>query len=240
VRIVRAAVAGLALLAGARAFAADATLVSNGFTRTLSAGERAAIGAGQLSPAQLARLDGLVDRDIRLARDGEVGGFASTFTQRLTARERSAVGVDRLTAAQVARLDALVARAIATPPPPEAEFAWQPRPAAPASAAVVPTKPPGLEVHGDVSLTVGGGSGGSFYGTALDLLLTDPNGKYTIALGFSTWHGSGRGRGRGLGYPWLEPGPWLAPVGAYAPNPLLAPIPGSAPSPLLVPNHTGN
>jgi hypothetical protein len=238
--MIRAAVAGLTLLAAAHAFAADATLVANSFTRALSAAERAAIGADQLSPAQLARLDGLVERDIRLARDGDVGGFARTFTQRLTAGERTAAGLGHLTAAQRARLDAFVARAIATPPPPDAEFTYQPRPAAPASAAVVPTKPPGLEVHGDVSLTVGGGSGGSFYGTALDLFLTDPNGKYTIALGFSTWHGSGRNRGGA--WPWLGPaaGPWLAPEGAYAPTPLFAPTPGPAPTPLLVPNHSGN
>jgi hypothetical protein len=236
-------VAGLALLAGARAFSADATLGSNSFTRTLSADERVAIGADQLSPAQLARLDGFVERDIRLARDGDVGGFAHTFTQRLTAGERAAAGLGQLTAAQRARLDAFVARAIATPPPPDAEFTYQPRPAAPAapaSAAVVSTKPPGLEVHGDVSFTVGGGSGGSFYGTALDLFLTDPNGKYTIALGFSTWHASGRNRGGA--WPWLGPaaGPWLAPEGTYAPTPLFAPTPGTVPTPLLVPNHSGN
>ncbi len=235
-RILRAAVAGLTLLFGSSVFAADATLVANGFTRALSTDERAAIGADRLTPAQLAQLDALVDRDIRLARDGDVGGFAGTFTERLTARQRTAAGLDRLSPAQRARLDAVVARAIAAPPPPDAEFAWRPRPAAPGAVAVVPTKPPGLEVHGDVSFTIGGGSGGSFYGTALDLILTDPNGNYTIALGFSTYHGSGRG----LADPWLGPGPWLAPEGAYAPTPLLAPHPTLAPNLRLVPNRTGN
>ena len=48
------------------------------------------------------------------------------------------------------------------------------------------------EIHGDVSLTVGGGShGSSFYGTSFDLNVTDPSGKFTLGVGVRavSWEG---------------------------------------------------
>jgi len=249
-RLARAAFAALGLTVGAGSFAADATLISvaNGFDRTLSPEETAAVGLAKLSVAQLGTLDRLVQRDIGLARDGDVGGFSTDFSQRLTPRERSAAGLNQLAPEQVARLDHYVARAIATPPPPEAEFVYQPKlappPAVPigASAAAasppasLPMKPQGLIVHGDVSFTVGGGSGGSFYGTGLDVILSDPNGKYSIALGFSTFHGSGRY----YPSPLLSPGPFLAPDAPFAPTPYFTPNPLFGPNPLLTANPAGN
>jgi hypothetical protein len=238
------------MMVGASGFAAEATLVSvaNGFDRTLSPEEAAAVGLAKLSVAQIAALDRFVQRDVGLARDGDVGGFSTNFSQRLTPRERAAAGLDQLAPEQVARLDNYVARAIATPPPPEAEFAYQPKltpppatavgasAAAAAAPASLPMKPQGLVVHGDVSFTVGGGSGGSFYGTGLDVILSDPKGKYTIALGFSTFHGSGRY----YPYPLLSPGPCLAPDVTLGQAPYFTPNPLFGPNPLLTANPAGN
>jgi hypothetical protein len=249
-RLTRTALAGLGLCVGASGFAAEATLVSvaHGFDRTLSPEETAGVGLGQLSPAQIAALDRFVQRDIGLARDGDVGGFSRNFSQRLTPRERVAAGLARLRPEQVARLDGYVARAIATPPPPEAEFAYQPKLAPPplaplgasaaaaASPASLPMKQQGLIVHGDVSFTVGGGSGGSFYGTGLDVILSDPKGQYTIALGFSTFHGSGRY----YPYPLLSRGPCLAPDSPFGAEPYFTPNPLFGANPLLTANPPGN
>jgi hypothetical protein len=48
------------------------------------------------------------------------------------------------------------------------------------------------EIHGDVSFTVGAGShGSSFYGTSVDLSVTDPTGHFTVAVGFDDYRGKG-------------------------------------------------
>ena len=120
-------------------------------------------------------------------------GFSSTFTDRCTPSERASTGIDRLSEADRSSLDALVARAIAAGPPPGQEFTYSPPPKAPPPAPVtLVSQPPHVEIHGDVSLTLGAGSHGSnFYGTSADLFVTDPTGKYTIGVGFSEYRGKG-------------------------------------------------
>jgi hypothetical protein len=76
-------------------------------------------------------------------------------------------------------------------PPPSQAFTYA-RPAAPPPPASLVSAPLSVEVHGDLSLTVGGGShGSSFYGTSMDLFVTDPSGKFTIGVGFSEYRGKG-------------------------------------------------
>jgi len=184
-RSARLILACAGLLNGIAAFGSGAP--STGFCETLSPAEKAACGVSLLSPVQASALDALVARDVSLAREGEVSGFSTTFLQRRTAAEQARAGLDRLGADPRARLDTLVARAIATPVSAKAAFTYQPRPAAPLESV----KPPGPELHGDISFTVGGGKGGSFYGTSMDLTLVDPEQRYSITVGYSVFRGKG-------------------------------------------------
>jgi hypothetical protein len=209
---------GLLLLCAA-ALCASAGPLFAGFSSGLSAEDRAACGIRRLSAAQVAALDEYVARDVALAHEGGVTGFSMAFTARLSPAEAAAAGIAALTAGERTDLDRLAARDVAVGPPPEQAFVYSPR--APA-AAPVPKGPPAnpvlsaiasMEVHGDVSFTVGGGSKGrSFYGTSVDLYATDPTGHFTLGVGLDDY------RGRGLflppgAYPELDPfvpgPPWL-------------------------------
>jgi hypothetical protein len=186
-RFIRAAIAGAALLVATVMAAAETP-----FSEGLSPQERGASGVARLTPAERATLDGLVGRDVILARQGGVTGFSSTFAARRTPKERIAAGMDRLSEAERSNLDAFAARAIASPPPPSDTFAYEPRPAPPGMEEVLVTAPPKLQVHGDLSVTVGGGGhGSSFFGTSEDLFVTDPSGRFTVGIGFSEFKGKG-------------------------------------------------
>jgi hypothetical protein len=188
--ILRGAIACAAMFAAVAAGAAETT-----FSSGLSPQEMSASGITRLTPDQVLKLNGLVKRDVVLARQGGVTGFSSNFTARLTAKERVAAGTDRLSESELSNLDALAARAIALPPPPSDSFTYEP----PAAAAAPPgmedvqvTAPLKLQVHGDLSVTVGGGShGSSFFGTSEDLFVTDPSGKFTLGVGFSEFKEKG-------------------------------------------------
>jgi hypothetical protein len=187
-RAVRAAIwcAALALTPWAHASAA-------GFTAGLSPEDRAACGLPKLTASQATALDALVWRDVTLAHDGGVTGFSSAFCARHTAQERSAAGIDLLSDKERAMLDMLAARAIAMGPPPASLFAYAPEQAPPPPPAA--TQVPDVahtQVHGDVSLTVGGGAHGrNFYGTSGDLFVTDPTGTFTVGVGFDDFKGRG-------------------------------------------------
>jgi len=162
-----------------------------GFSDSLTPQEKAASGLVRLTPAQASKLDALVARDEVLAREGAVTGFSTSFTQRRTGKERLEAGLEGLSASQRARLDSLVAFAIADPAP--VVPVYEPRPAPPAASFSSPPLKP--EVHGDISLTVGGGKGVSFFGSDLDINITDPLGRYSISIGISEY------RGKGLSFP---------------------------------------
>lgn len=173
------------------ATAATSAAAADGFSAGLLPTERAASGIATLTPAQAAALDSLVKRDVDLAHQGAVTGFSSAFTERCTPTERAAAGIDLLPAKDRAVLDSLVARAIATGPAPGQAVSYAPPPGAVSSAATV-SRPPGLDVHGDLSFSIGAGSHGSnFYGTSADVFATDPSGKFTLGVGFSEYRGHG-------------------------------------------------
>jgi hypothetical protein len=186
--IARTAIAFIALALAPLARAAGA-----GFSEGLSREDRAACGIQRLAPRQLAALDALVGRDVTIAHQGGVTGFSSPFTARLTAQERASAGIDLLSRGERPVLDSLVARAIALGPPPSEAFSYAPPPGPPPPAPVITLAPaPRLDLHGDVSVTIGGGShGSSFYGTSLDLYATDPSGKFTVGIGFSEYRARG-------------------------------------------------
>lgn len=180
----RAALACASLLLASAASAAQA-----GFIEGLSPDERAASGLARLAPAQAARLDALVGRDVSLAHEGGVTGFASSFTARRTPQERAEAGIDPLSAGERSMLDVLAARAIAYGPPAQASFSYA---ASAAPPETLVSAPPKAQVHGDLSLTVGGGShGSSFYGTSADLFVTDPSGRFTVGVSVSTFRSKG-------------------------------------------------
>lgn len=192
---VRVCLLGASLLLATLARAADID-----FSGGLSSEERTASGLGHLSASEAAVLNGLVNQDVMLARDGGVTGFSSGFCDRHWDRERLSAGLVRLSANERAALDRYAARAIALGPPPDAPFSYSPPRAtvAPLASAPKPTPNPivstleHMEVHGDVSFTIGGGShGSSFYGTSMDAYVTDPSGKFTLAVGVSDYHSKG-------------------------------------------------
>ena len=180
------------------------------FTNGLSPQEAASAGLAKLTAQEITALNRLVDRDVTLAHQGGVTGFSTEFTARHTGQERVSSGINRLTDGERLALDRYAARTIALGPPPTQGFVYSPpaaKPAAPPSDVdITPNK---LEVHGDVSFTIGGAShGGSFYGTSMDATLTDPKHGFTLGVGFSEFRGKGL---LGLCGPY-------GPYGPYAPG----------------------
>ncbi len=158
---------------------------------SLSKEQASALESSRLTQPQVAALDALVARDVTLARQGGVTGFAVGFSARHTAKELSQAGVDRLSDAGRSTLDRLVSQAIAVGPSPVQAFTYD-RPAPTAPVKEIDVTPPHMEVHGDVSLTVGGGGhGSSFYGTSMDVVAIDPSGRFTVGVGFSDFHSKG-------------------------------------------------
>jgi hypothetical protein len=186
--LIRIGIACAAMALGTMARAADFA-----FSDGMSAEEKAACGIKKLTAPQVAALNGLVEHDVTLARQGGVTGFSSAFAARHSAQELAAAGIDRLSEKERSTLDSLAARAIALGPPPLQAFEYLPAPPAPpAPPEILVSAPPAAEVHGDLSFTIGGGShGSSFYGSSMDLFVTDPSGKFTIGVGLSEYRGRG-------------------------------------------------
>jgi hypothetical protein len=180
-----------ALAAAVFLFASVARAAAFGFSDGLSADERSACGLAKLTAAQVAALNAMVERDVTLAHEGGVTGFAAAFTARLTPGQRTLAGLDRLTEKERGFLDTMAARTIALGPPPSQAFAYRPSAPVPPDETVV-SAPPAVQVHGDLSFTLGaGGHGSNFYGTAMDVLVTDPSGKFTLGVGVSEYKGRG-------------------------------------------------
>lgn len=186
-RIIRAGLACAALVAASWASAAGLNFISG-----LSPEDRAATGLARLTPTQVSILNALVAHDVKLARDGGVTGFSSAFSARHTEKERMSAGMSLLSERERLNLDTLVSRAIAIGPAPDEGFAYSPPQPTPPPSETEVSAPQKTEVHGDVSLTVGGGSHGqSFYGTSMDLYVTDPKHGFTVGVGFSEFRGKG-------------------------------------------------
>lgn len=159
------------------------------FSAQISAQDRNAAGLTRLAPSQLATLDALVQRDIDAATAGNTVGFANTFTARRTPEERQNAGIDHLTTPERDRLDVLVASAIANRPGVTAIY--EPPPQSGPTGHVLSDRTAAI-VHGEVSLFVGGGSGGrSWYGGSMETEITDPTHHLTVAVGISEIRGRG-------------------------------------------------
>ncbi|HEX2099586.1 MAG TPA: hypothetical protein VHF69_02925 [Candidatus Synoicihabitans sp.] len=153
------------------------------FTALLTPVERAGIGVEKLDDDQRAALNAQVQREVRLARQGDVIAFAGTFTSRRPASERVAAGLEQLTAEETAQLDTLVARQLAQRP-----TIIVPRTEAGANATTV-TKSR-AQWHGVLSATYGRGSGGrEFYGASVTSIYDDPEHNFTAAITLARYHG---------------------------------------------------
>lgn len=156
------------------------------FTEKLTAEQKKAIGFDKLSQTQVEKLNNLVDRELALAHQGDVRGFAGAFSQRRSLPERAKAGIDKLNADERTSLDALVAAELANRP-------VRPTPTQTIQAAgAVRGIGPKPIIHGSVSFVVGTSGGGrNFYGGTVEVEQTDPVKGYSIAIAYSEFHGKG-------------------------------------------------
>jgi len=200
----RALIAGVSLLIVP--FLPAQVSIEKPFTETLVASEQASSGLGKLSEAQRKELNRQITRELMLARQGDVKGFATSFTQRRTDAQQKSAGLDLLTTVERSALDSTIARTMALPSKP-GTFARA------TAVDSIETTRIRREIHGEVSLTYGMGSGGrSFYGGSMAMSYEDPTSGVTTAIRIGQYRGDawlmdgcddwGRyGRfGRGYGY----------------------------------------
>ena len=161
------------------------------FSQSLQAEEKTASGVQHLTAAQIGALDSAVEREVKLATQGDVVAFSGTFSDRRTENDRAAMGITTLTAAERRQLDECVARAIANHPKAVTTAVIPP------SRGGVETYSPGPIVHGSVTFAyLWNSQGGSAYGGAIDIVQTDPAGRYTLGISYSElrgdiWGGAG-------------------------------------------------
>jgi len=169
-----------------------------GFLAKLTPTEIAAAGLGKLSEAQLTALTAQVMKEVKLARQGDVLGFAGTFISRRTEEERVAAGLGVLTTGEKYQLDRLVSRALASREPQPPMLITRP----PSDAELFLKTKSDWETHGFVQLEYGFGSGDREY-KAATLAVEQVNVKtgtafnfaYTVAEGDGLWWNRGYGAG---------------------------------------------
>jgi hypothetical protein len=183
-----------------------ATAESKRFSQTLTTEQRVATGVERLNSDQVAALDALVRLNInqsaadaqkaeRAAKTSGATDAAATvpaalpvaFSQSLSTDQRRAAGLDGLTAGEQTQIDTLVAA--------QTPGALHYEPAAPKAVEAVQFFPNRFEVHGEVGLSLGFGSGGYssreawLTSTLLDTV-TGTELSVTVATGNEKWkHG---------------------------------------------------
>ncbi len=183
----------LALLVGcwgAATASAQHWTPSADFLARLSETEKLATGMHELSAQERANLENLVAYEIASARAGNVTGFAGTFSSRRSEAELDATGMDRLSDEQRERLDQHIAGFLAdTPRVPYIARGDRTRARTTGDGEAVSSDGPRLEVHGEVSITVGSAGGDSFYGGSMTTVISDPKGRFSAAVTYSTMRG---------------------------------------------------
>jgi hypothetical protein len=169
--------AGLVMVVTASAWASS-------FTDTLSTTEREAAGLQKLEPEQLVALNEHIERELTLAREGNVRAFAGSFSRRRTDDDRARSGLNLLTPVEIALIDAHVAHRMARP----SFVSWPARKRTDGEAETVSNRP---EIHGSVSLFYGTGKGGSYRGGAMTMTYDDPARNLSISVTYSQIHGKG-------------------------------------------------
>ena len=160
------------------------------FSAQLDATDHAAAGLAKLSTEQRAALDAQIERELTVARQGNVVAFSRSFLQRRTSDQVAATGLAHLNPEERASLDSFVARAVAQRPavlvPTLATRAKT------ADATVIETVTYKPQLHGEVTLTVGtAGSGRTFNGGAFTTVYEDPQRNFSVAFTYAEYHGKG-------------------------------------------------
>ncbi len=173
------------------------------FSQQLTPAEQAEIGLPQLSSDQLGVLDALIRLDEKCyAGPGATPRCRRVFPSEFRPADRNNAGFELLNKAQLERLDALVARI---------EFGSvivAATAASPGNALQPDFRRPGLEIHGMISYTIGGGSGYSEQGMAMALEVDDPAHNFSVLVDYEQMHGKGPLLGRGgYGYPYFRDSP---------------------------------
>jgi hypothetical protein len=173
------------LLAAALSATVRATEIMR-FSQVLTGEQRAATGLDQFTSDQLAVLDALVRHDDAYAVPSTPAHPRSArFSQRLNADERRNAGLTRLSPDQLARLDALVEQRV----PLRVPFV---APAASATASAVEVERVRPQIHGEVTLGMGWGSGGySEMGGSMVVDYYDPAHNFDLLMGYSEVHTKG-------------------------------------------------
>lgn len=159
------------------------------FSTTLTAAQRTEAGLEHLNDDNIAVIDALVRADEAAFRRRGRAAIAGNFSKRRTEHETEIAGLAKLTAEQRSRLDELIARRTAPSPQLTAEVGAPSSP--PRSVVERSTKPPGLEVHGSVSLTYGWSKAGDIRGGSMVVTAQDPSKRLNVTVGYSEYRGKG-------------------------------------------------
>ncbi len=160
------------------------------FLARLPETEQFATGIHELSSQERANLENLIAYEVASARAGNVTGFAGTFSSRRSEAELDATGLDRMSDEQRERLDQHIAGYLAdTPAIPYVYHRDRNRARAAGDESVTDNRGPRLEIHGEVSVTVGSAGGDSFYGGSMTTVISDPKGRFSAAVTYSTLRG---------------------------------------------------
>lgn len=174
-------------LAGVLAILAPALRAADdGFTATLSADEHRETGLIGLTGEELKALDELVGAELTQARQSGDNALPGTLADRHPGEPAQAAGLDRLTPDQLNRLDELITASMYVRPLPRE----RPRLAG-LDRAVLTEEGSRLRMHGGMSLTVGGGSGGSFHGASAWMSYYDPVTGLGLSVSYSRYSGPG-------------------------------------------------
>jgi hypothetical protein len=207
---------GAWLAFAATLFAAD----SGRFSQAVKPEERTPAGLHRLDSDQVAVLDALVRRDTAARASLHADPEApATFSERLTANEREITGITLLTGEELPRLNALIeryaaatlARSLLGP------TTYVPR----ASRIEAVERRDRKNIHGTFSLSYGVGRGGYSERTgSMVVNYDDPEGRYSITIGYSESHVKG-GPGYGVyrNHPGYDIHPYRPGSGVYRNGP---------------------
>jgi len=158
------------------------------FSDSLTPEQLGSTGLKRLNDTQLASVNALVDRELKLAQQGDARSFAKSFCERRSRGELEATGLLSLGEDERAFLDSLISDRIAQTVQPAASGGT----ASQGQGVAFPKNRSALEVHGSVSFVVGSNfKGGSFYGGAFETTMSDRSGRMSLTIAYSELHGKG-------------------------------------------------
>ncbi len=151
-------------------------------------------GLEKLSPDQRTSLEQQIEKEISLARSGNVTAFATSFITRRTPAQRTAAGLDQLSPSELASIDQHVSRALANRP----TYSYTHTKVTPNS---IETETAKAKISGSVSMTYGtDGHGNNFYGGEVTTVWESPSRQVAIAITLARYKGDGVLLHSGRGY----------------------------------------